>query len=77
MLFIPTGKLAVVRAAAPLALTAETPSMVPPLEKVTVPVGVIGFAEVTAAAKVTGCSKLDGLGEDESATLVLPGCTTD
>jgi hypothetical protein len=77
MLFIPTGRLAVVRVAAPLAFSAETPSTVPPLKKVTVPVGAIGIIDVTAAAKVTDCSKLDGFGEEESATLLLPGCTTD
>jgi hypothetical protein len=61
MLIVPSARLLVVKVAMPEELTVPVPTRVPPLKKLTVPVGVpLGVGE-TAAVKVIGCPTVPGL----------------
>ncbi len=73
---VPTASVAIERDAVPLLFNAELPSLVVACEKVTVPVGVPLALEVTVAVNVTGWLKLEKLGVETKATVVLPCCTT-
>jgi hypothetical protein len=53
--FAPTGILAFVNIAIPLALNVAVPSEVVSFLKVTKPVGALGAVDVTVAVKVTDC----------------------
>jgi hypothetical protein len=64
ILSAPAGRVPVVNVAVPELLTTLLPtSVVPPLKKLTVPVGVPVGAGVILAVKVTGCPETAGLGE--------------
>jgi hypothetical protein len=66
-------KLAVV--APPLVLSVPCPILVPPSEKITMPVGFPGAVLLTVAVKVTPWPHADGLAEATSAVL-LPALDT-
>ena len=62
-------KLAVV--VPPLVVKVPWPRFVPPSEKITRPVGVLGLLLVTVAVKVTLCPHTDGFVEDTTAVVLL------
>ena len=75
MVWLATVRLEVVKLALvvpPLVLKVPWPMLVPPSEKVTVPVGVPGPVTVTVAVKVTFWPHTDGFTEDATAVVVFP-----
>ena len=68
---VPAGRLLRVSVAVPLELRATVAKFVVPFLKTTLPVGVLGPAEVTTAVKVTDWPKVDGSRLDVSAIEVV------
>jgi hypothetical protein len=76
IVFVPAASVAMDKVATLLEFKAELPSMVVPLENVTVPVGVPVVLVLTPAVTVTNCSKLEGFAEELTLVLVVAFCTT-
>jgi hypothetical protein len=72
----PAGKLPVLNIAWPPLRGAVPRTVLPPIMKVTVPVGVPAEEEVIAAVNVTTCVTVDGFKDELIAVLVAVGATT-
>lgn len=77
-LYFPCPSVDVLNIAVPLEFRVPVPRVVLPLSKLTVPVGVPPFGEitVTVAVNVTVCPTLDGLGAEPIVIAVVPLLTT-
>ena len=75
MVWLPPGRVLVLKVAIPLPLRVPVPIVLPPARKSTVPVGVPGTGLVTVAVKVTACPNTEGLAEEARMVLVVAGVT--